>query len=515
MTNADVPAMLVMTGEPAQADADLVAVPYFEGDELRELVGLDEAAAGEVRRALSSGELSGKLFEMFLTPLVRGSWRAHRVALVGAGAPADWGPDRARKVASAAALGARDRRARRVAFLHRSGVGESQPTGPADGTDWAQAIAEGLMLGAFASGKYKTEEKERVALSELTLVLPGADSGRTAALQAAAARGRVLGECTNLARGLANEPGGALTPRTLAERAAGIVGADVGVSILDEDQLGELGMGLLLGVGRGSHEPPRLIVLRYEPPGAPASPALGLVGKGVTFDTGGISIKPAAGMERMKDDMAGGAAVICAMRAIAALGAPVRVVGVVPAAENMPGGRALKPGDVLTSASGKTVEVVNTDAEGRLILADGLWYARQQGCTHLVDIATLTGACTIALGRITSGLFGRPASWLEHVRKVADREGDRSWIMPLFDEYREQLRSEIADLSNEGGRPAGAITAAIFLREFAGALPWAHMDVAGTAWNDEVRPYLPKGGTGVGVRTLAELAFTPIAPFTT
>jgi leucyl aminopeptidase len=239
-----------------------------------------------------------------------------------------------------------------------------------------------------------------------------------------------------------------------------------------------------------------------------------LVGKGVTFDTGGISIKPAAGMERMKNDMAGGAAVICAMRAIARLGAPVPVVGVVPAAENMPGGRALRPGDVLTSASGTTVEVINTDAEGRLILADGLWYARQQGCTHLVDIATLTGACTVALGKITSGLFGRPTAWVEHVRAVADRAGDRSWIMPLFDEYRDQLRSEIADINNDGGRPAGLITAAVFLREFAGPGPWAHMDVAGTAWNDEARPYLPKGGSGVGVRTLAELALTPFESLT-
>jgi len=515
MINPDVPPATVSTiAEPRQADADLLAIPCFEGDDLRELVGLDEAAAGEIKRALSAGEFSGKLFEMFLTPLVGGSWQARRVALVGAGAPADWGTERARRVAASAVLAARDRRTPRLAFLHRAGAAPPAPAGQAGEADWAQAIAEGLMLGSFSPGKYKTDEKDQIPLSELTLVLSGLESSRAAELRAAVARGEVLGECTNLARGLANEPGGALTPRLLAERAASIVGEGVGVSILDETELGDLGMGLLLGVGRGSHEPPRLIVLRYEPPGASGSAVLGLVGKGVTFDTGGISIKPAAGMERMKDDMAGGAAVICAMRAIARLGAPVRVVGVVPAAENMPGGRALKPGDVLTSASGKTVEVINTDAEGRLVLGDGLWYARQQGCTHLVDIATLTGACTVALGRITSGLFGQPAAWLEHVRKVADREGDRSWIMPLFDEYREQLRSEIADLSNEGGKPAGAITAAIFLREFAGRGPWAHIDVAGTAWNDEVRPYLPKGGTGVGVRTLAELAFTPIASFT-
>ena len=235
---------------------------------------------------------------------------------------------------------------------------------------------------------------------------------------------------------------------------------------------------------------------------------LGLVGKGITFDTGGISIKQADGMERMKDDMAGGAAVACAMRAVAMLGAPIRVVGVVPATENMLGGRALKPGDILRSAEGKTVEVINTDAEGRLILADGLWYARQLGATHLVDVATLTGSIVVALGKFTSGIFGGPDAWVDQVRRVADRAGERVWPLPLFDDYSEQLKSEIADLVNTGGRSAGSITAALFLREFTGGLPWVHIDIAGTAWAEEARPYLPKGPSGVAVRTLAELAFT-------
>src|SRR5437867_5324516 len=207
-------------------------------------------------------------------------------------------------------------------------------------------------------------------------------------------------------------------------------------------------MGLLLGVARGSDEPPRVIVFRYDPPGAAATPVLGLVGKGITFDTGGISIKPADGMDRMKDDMAGGAAVACAMRAIAMLRAPIRVIGVVPTTENMPGGRAIKPGDVLKSASGKTVEVLNTDAEGRLILGDGLWYARQLGATHLVDIATLTGAIVVALGKLTSGLFGTPPAWVETVRRVAEREGDRVWPMPIDADYFDQLKSDIADFTN-------------------------------------------------------------------
>jgi len=324
----------------------------------------------------------------------------------------------------------------------------------------------------------------------------------------AVARGRILGESCNLARELANEPGNTLTPREFAKRAAAIASdAGVKVEILDEQQIEKLGMGLLLGVARGSSEPPRLIVFRHDPPGAPEAPVLGLVGKGITFDTGGISLKPAEKMEQMKDDMAGGAAVACAMRAIALLKAPVRVIGVVPTTENMPGGRAIKPGDILKSAAGKTVEVINTDAEGRLILGDGLWYARQLGATHLVDVATLTGAVVVALGKSTSGLFGTPPEWVERVRKVADRAGDRVWPMPMFDDYKEQLKSEIADFTNTGGRPAGSITAAMFLKEFAGDLPWAHLDIAGTAWMEEAKPFQPKGASGVAVRTLAELAF--------
>jgi leucyl aminopeptidase len=266
-------------------------------------------------------------------------------------------------------------------------------------------------------------------------------------------------------------------------------------------------MGLLLGVARGSAEPPRVLVIRHAGSGAPARPVLGLVGKGITFDTGGISIKPADGMERMKDDMAGGAAVIGAMRAIALLKAPINAIGVVPMTENMPGGRAVKPGDILTGASGKTVEVLNTDAEGRLILGDGLWYAQHLGATHLVDVATLTGACVVALGRAASGLFGQPDTFVEVVRRTANRAGDRCWPLPLYEEYREQIKSEIADMVNVGGRPASVCTAAMFIKEFVGDLPWAHLDIAGTAWADDAKPWQPKGPTGVAVRTLAELAF--------
>jgi len=483
-------------------DADVLTVPWFDGDPAAAVPDLDAATGGELGRALASKEFAARPYDVFVTPVVDRSWRGRRVLLIGAGPRADFNTDLARKLATAAGLNARQRRSERAAFVLRADVVAAK-----DVAEFAQAVAEGLTLSEFNAGTYKTAEAAPAKPAAWTVVVGSVDAANR--VNGAIARGRVLGECSNLARELANEPGNALTPREFAARCEKLV-TDVGVTcaVLDEQQIAQLGMGLLLGVARGSSEPPRLMVFRHEPPGAPAHPVLGLVGKGITFDTGGISIKPADGMERMKDDMAGGAAVACAMRAIALLGAPIRVVGIVPATENMPGGRAIKPGDILTGASGKTVEVINTDAEGRLILGDGLWYARQLGATHLVDIATLTGACVVALGKITSGLFGTPAAWVEQVRRVADREGDRAWPMPLFDEYRDQLKSEIADLMNTGGRPAASITAAMFLKEFTGGLPWVHIDIAGTAWADDARPYLPKGPSGVGVRTLAELAFT-------
>jgi leucyl aminopeptidase len=491
----------------AAVEADLIIVPWFENEGPGAVEGLDAATGGEVARALVSKEFAARPFDLFVTPVVTPGWRARRVALLGAGGAASYGPDLVRKLATAGGLAARQRRADRAAFLLRPG--NADPSGDLDRVKLSQPIAEGLTLAEFDAAAYKTEDPSPPKAPVWLVSVPGASADLLTRIAAMVERGRVLGQSSNLARELANEPANTLTPREFVRRAAAIAAeAGVAVEVLDEHRIAELGMGLLLGVSRGSSEPPRLLVLRYEPPGAADRPVLGLVGKGITFDTGGISMKSADGMERMKDDMAGGAAVACAMRALALLKAPIRVIGVVPAAENMPGGRAIKPGDILKSAIGKTVEVTNTDAEGRLILADGLWYARQLGATHLVDIATLTGACVVALGKITSGLFGTPTSWVEHVRRVADRAGDRVWPMPLFDEYREQLKSDIADFTNTGGRPGGSITAALFLKEFVGDLPWVHMDIAGTAWIEEARPYLPKGPSGVGVRTLAELAST-------
>jgi leucyl aminopeptidase len=496
MTNASIDTA-VTTADTV--DADVLAIPVFEQEPAGDLAGADGATGGEITRAFASREFTGKAYEIFLTSVVGGGWRARRLALVGAGARETADLDRLRRVAAAFGITARKRRLGRVAFVVRG----LQPLAAG-----AQAAAEGLTLADFYGGQYKTGEPDGQPPISVTIVAPGAAA---AEVERTVRRGRVLAECCNLSRALCNEPSNMLTPRAFADRAAAVAGeVGLGCEILDESRIAELGMGLLLGVARGSAEPPRLIVLRHEPRGAARTPVLGLVGKGITFDTGGISIKPAEGMDRMKDDMAGGAAVICAMRAMAILGAPMRVIGIVPATENMPGGRATKPGDVLVGASGKTVEVNNTDAEGRLILGDGLWYAQQLGATHLVDIATLTGACVVALGKHASGLFGRPDAWVQHVSRIASAAGDWTWPMPLHDDYAEQLKSEIADLVNSGGRPAGAITAAMFLKEFAGTLPWAHLDIAGTAWADDAKPWQAKGATGVAVRTLAELAFSTL-----
>jgi leucyl aminopeptidase len=485
----------------AELDTELLIVPWAEGASYDILPDLDRATGGELGRALAATEFRGRPYELFLAPLTDVQWKPRRVMLVGAGRSERFGAAEWRRLATVAALQARHRRVSRAALLLQTGA----PVNDEQCIALVRAATEGLTLGEFDGAAYRTTEATLGPAPRWTLSI-----GRLPAdVALAVTRSRVLGECSNLARALANEPGNVLSPREFALRAAAVAhAAGVSVDIVDEERIAAMGMGLLLGVAKGSAEPPRVVVLRHDPPGAPDGPVLGLVGKGITFDTGGISIKPADGMDRMKDDMAGGAAVACAMRALATLGAPMRVIGVVPMAENMPGGRALRPGDVLRSAEGKTVEVLNTDAEGRLILGDALWYARSLGATHLVDVATLTGAVVVALGKSVSGIMGTPDAWVQHVRGVGQAVGDEMWPLPLVDDYRDQLKSEIADFSNTGGRPAGSITAALFLREFSGGLPWAHLDIAGTAWSDEARPYLPKGPSGVAVRTLAELAFT-------
>ncbi len=509
------PEVIAGTSLPAATEVDLLAVPVLgnpDTDSLDDLPGLDRAVGGAVARARASGEFRAKRHETCVVHLHGDAWKTLRVVLVGAPAATAGTThanaseaDRLRDAAAVAGRLARACRLGRVAFVCR---------GPGDRAALAQAASEGLVLGSYCDTRYKSEADPAGGANGSD---PGdgppactvlqSDGMRGDQLRDAVRRGAVLGEATNVARRLANEPSNILTPHVFAEEAvAAVESSGISTEVLDEHAIADLGMGLFLGVAQGSREPPRLLVMRYDPPGAPPSPLLALVGKGVTFDSGGISIKPAGGMEWMKSDMAGGAAVVGAMRAIGRLGARRRVLGVVPMTENMPGGRAIRPGDILTGASGTTVEVINTDAEGRLILGDAIWYARQQGATHLIDVATLTGSCVVALGHATSGLFGRPDAWSAAVRRAAARAGEAVWPMPLYEEYREQLRSEMADLMNVGGRSAGACTAASFLEAFTDGLPWAHLDIAGTAWHERARDDAAAGATGVMVRTLATLA---------
>lgn len=489
------PDVRVLVGAPAAADADVVVVPVFSDEPGGGLDDLGLEVAHELASLASASRPKGGAFEM-VWARATGMTAAHAL-LISAGTSAGATPVLARRLATAAALAARGRGCSRVAFVLR---------GALDPTTCANACAEGLVLAAFHVDAYRTSERKLAPLTHATVVVREGPADTTAA---AVDAGRIVGEAINVARALAHEPPNVLTPAVLAERTQALfVGTPMQVDVLDEERLRGLGMGLLIGVAQGSRQPPRMMVISYTPEGAAATgPVLALVGKAVTFDTGGISIKPSENMDRMKYDMAGGAAVIGAMHALVRLGAPIRVIGVVPSVENMPGGGAFRPGDVLTGASGTTVEITNTDAEGRLILADALWYAQHLGATHLVDVATLTGACAVALGRVMSGVFAAPDRWRDAVAEAASRGGDALWPMPVTDDYAELLRSDIADMVNAAGtRYGGAISAALFLKAFTGDKPWAHLDIAGTAWADDAKPWQPKGPTGVAVRTMVELA---------
>jgi leucyl aminopeptidase len=463
-----------------------------------------EGALGEINREMNgrleslsaSGELAGKPLELVLMHFPQGL-AAQRLLLVGAGKPAKFSVSDLRKIAGAALRYLKPRGAKKLIFLTREGE---------RGPEAAQAIAEGLVAADFESDKYRSEKKKQEIES---VSLGGFDPGLGSALIAAVEHGRVIAEAQNFARDLINEPSNRLTPRMLASRAEAMAKeAGLGVEILDERKIAELKMGALIGVAQGSVEPPRMIILRYTPKDAkPSSPVLGLVGKAVTFDTGGISIKPANNMEKMKYDMGGGATMLGAMRALAALKPSIPVIAVIPATENMPGGRAQKPGDVQVAMSGKTIEVINTDAEGRLILADGIFYARKLGCTHLIDAATLTGAIEVALSNVNVGAFGTPREYLDRFLASAKAVGEKMWPMPIDDEYEEMIKSNIADIRNTGsGKGGGAITAAWFLKEFTDDTPWIHLDIAATCWSDEGRPWLAKGPTGVAIRSIIDFA---------
>lgn len=482
----------------ASVEADALVTYIFETDKKFDgLHGeLDRGMHGRLGALAASGELTGKSLELVLVHFPAGL-AAQRLLLVGAGKPDKFAAADLRKIAGTALRHLKSRGVKNVVFLTREGE-----NGPAA----AQAVVEGLIVADFESDKYRTEKKDREIQSAR---LAGFDAGLGANLTAAIEQGRVVAESQNFARDLINEPSNRLTPRMLAARAEAMAkDVGLGVEILDERKIAELKMGALIGVAQGSVEPPRVIVLRYTPANPrPGAPVLGLVGKAVTFDTGGISIKPAANMEKMKYDMGGGATMIGAMRALAFLKPSVPVIAVIPATENMPGGRAQKPGDVQVAMSGKTIEVINTDAEGRLILADGIFYARKLGCTHLVDAATLTGAIEVALANVNVGAFGTPREYLDQFLESAKAVGEKMWPMPMDDEYEEMIKSTIADIRNTGsGKGGGAITGAWFLKEFAEDTPWVHLDIASTCWVDEGRPWLAKGPTGVAIRSIVDFA---------
>lgn len=447
----------------------------------------------QLQQMQAGGELTGKVFEC--TPL---RWpaglAAAKLLVVGAGKREKFTVNLLRDLAGAAVRNQRSRGVRELAWM----LGSADPSALA-------AIVEGAMIADYDADTYRTERNAAKAIDTLGIATDGVPSPPEA--EAALQRGRIVGEAQNFTRELVNEPSNTLTPDRLAERATAMAARfGLACEVQGPEEIQSHKMGAFWAVARGSVETPaRLIVIRYTPEGAPEHPVIGLIGKGITFDSGGISIKPSENMHEMKTDMAGGATMLGVMQAIAQLKPRVRVIAVIPATENMPSGNAFKPGDVITSMSGKTIEILNTDAEGRLVLADALTYAKELGCTVLIDAATLTGAVMVALGNITTGVFGWNKDWVNRILAAAGGAGEKMWQLPVDEDYRDFYKSSIADLANTGGRYGGAITGAMFIGEFAGDTPWVHLDIAGTRWSNEEKPYRAKGPTGHGVRTLVQL----------
>ncbi len=507
---------------PAQLETEclaVVALDYGDKDKHQpRVLASDKAVEAAAAELISSGEFSGKIFETVLLHRPHGL-KARRLLLLGGGKAKNFTAHELRKLAGTAVRFLKPKGIRNFAFLipdsgvdagepgshERAGFARSEVEDAA--AAGARAVVEGAFVGNFEPDRYKSDRKDQ-QIDELTVLAP-AYAGRNA-LQAALEQARIIGESQNFTRDLVNEPGNRMTPTILAERARKMVEEiaphcdGFSIQVFGPDKIREMKMGAFWSVAQGSDEEPRLIVIRYEPRDAPEQPRLGLIGKGITFDTGGISIKPSDGMEKMKYDMAGGAAMLGAMRAIALLKPRVRVIAIVLATENMPSGHAQKPGDVQIAMSGKSIEVINTDAEGRLVLADGLHYARQLGCTHLVDAATLTGACVVALGMVNAGVFANDDEIYAQFQRAHTRAGEKMWRLPLDAEYQEMIRSNIADIVNTGGRWGGAITAAMFLKEFVEDTPWVHLDIAGTAWVEDSKAWIAKGPSGIAVRSLVE-----------
>ena len=485
--------------QPGELEPDALAIPFPEEDGASLTNGtraLDERLKGRLQRLLEDGELKGELGKTVLLH-TDGELDARRLIVAGVGKREDVDADALRTAASAVV--------RRLADIGGTVAWQLDDSLPPSLDEQARAIVEGTMLGSYSPARWTTEEKPRKLVDKVVLYTDAPDG-----LAESAGRTARVGRWVNAARDLANSPPNELTPQVLAERAAELAGPNLTVEALEPKQIDELGMGALSAVGRASANGPRLIVLRYEPPhGTQSDVVLGLVGKAITFDAGGISLKPALKMEDMKGDMAGGAAVIAGIAAVAELELPVRIIAVVAAAENLVSGDSFRPGDILRAANGKTIEITNTDAEGRLVLADALWYARREGATHLLDLATLTGAMELALGDFYAGAFANEDEWMTEILAAAEASGDHTWPFPLHPRYRRYVDSSFADLKNSSDlRQGSPVLAAEFLREFAGEGPWAHIDMAGPGFLERSRgDYLTqRGGTGYGVRLIVELA---------
>jgi leucyl aminopeptidase len=483
-----------------ELDVQALAVAVFKDEKANEglLKELDSLTGNLIQSVFEAEELKGKEGETsFLHLAVREGIKARRLLLIGVGEREEYSVAKVFQFAGTAARTLRSKGIKSVAIMPRID-GEAEAV--------ASCAIQGAIFGLFEPDKYRTDEKEKREIDRFVVAITGADQKE---LERGVEHGRVIGESINFTRDLANEPGAYMTPTKMAERAREIAGEfGLNIDVLDQARMEQEGMGSLLSVARGSDEPPRLIILKYVPAGSSGAPGDGLlafVGKGITFDSGGISLKPGENMELMKYDMTGGATVMGAMRAIAQLKPSIPVLGVVPCAENLPSGKATKPGDVVRAMTGKTIEVINTDAEGRLILADAIAYAKKLGATRIVDMATLTGAVSIALGDVNTAVLGTDQELIDEVISAGKEVGEKFWQLPLDKEYSKQIKSDIADLKNVGGRKAGTITAAAFLKEFADGVSWAHLDIAGTAWGDEGKPFRAKGPTGVAVRTLIRM----------
>jgi leucyl aminopeptidase len=485
---------------PGQVEPDVLALAVPEGDESASSNGrpmLDEKLAGRLRRLAEDGELRGELGRTVLLHTDGEEGGVRRIAAAGIGPAAEVDADAFRTAASAVAVAVEDVGGT-IAWLLDDRL-------PLPLEDQARAIVEGTLLGSYDPARWKTGGRKRPPLERVVLL-----GGEEAGLTDVGERAAKVARWVNFARDLANAPPNELTPAGLAERVGELDLPHLTFEALEPERIDGLGMGALAAVGRASVNGPRLIVLRYDPPEpARAELTLGLVGKAITFDAGGISLKPALKMYDMKGDMAGGAGVIGGTAAVAELGLPVRILTVVAAAENLVSGESFRPGDILRAANGKTIEITNTDAEGRLVLADGLWYARREGATHLLDLATLTGAMELALGDLYAGMFANDDEWRDAVLAAAEQSGDHAWPFPLHPRYRRYVDSVFADLKNSSElRQASPALAAAFLEEFAGEGPWAHVDMAGPGFLERSRgDYLhQQGGTGYGVRLIVELA---------